>query len=427
MSDTKSNANKRKKKDKNQYLQKSNNPSSSHQNQDIEVSIIIPSHNRYPLNLLTLHSLEQQTFNLSKMEVIFINDASTDQTEENLNEYSPPYHLNYIHSQEKLGRARVRNLGVRSAKGSLLIFLDAEMITEPNFVENHYKYHQSKDNVILSGVMHSNAIYSCIFPEFSELKVNKIASLTKKNQVLNSRFNDFKYPCKEPFLLIEKCDITKKAFMDLAVNANPWFKLITRDFDADLEGFAFPWMAFLTGNVSLRKEFIEQAGLFDEDFFHYGYEDWELGYRLYKMGAKYIVSNEVITYHQEHPVGDSKWQEAIGNFGLFTVKHQDVDVLILGLELSRLVDLLTMSKVLNEYKLLVQSNPVRFQKFQENFITILETIVLLLNVDIRHINILGAAGFGTNDRKELHEEINHIKSQNKFTNLTYFLEKVIKS
>ncbi|MEH7501400.1 glycosyltransferase [Neobacillus drentensis] len=394
-------------------------------NQDIEVSIVIPSLNKYPLNLFTLFSLEHQTFNPSKMEVIFIDDASTDQTEEKLKGYSPPYHFKYIRNKKNLGRAKVRNLGIRSARGSILIFLDAEMITEPDFVEKHHKFHQSKNKLILSGAMHSKVIYSCIFPVFTQEEINKISTLTKNNQEIYSRIQDFKYPCEEPYPLLEKSDIAKKAFKDIGVQVYPWFQSITRNFAANLEGFTFPWMAFLTGNVSIRKEFIIQAGLFDEDFVQYGYEDWELGYRLYKMGAKYIVGNDLITYHQQHPVGERKWKEAINNLGLFISKHHDIDVLILGLEISGLADLLSMNKVLGEYKLLIQSYPEQFQKFEEKFIRILETIILLLQIDIRHINILGAAGFGSVDRKELQEDINSIKGLKKFSNLTYLLEKVM--
>ncbi|MFP5112183.1 glycosyltransferase [Bacillaceae bacterium C204] len=397
------------------------------ENGDIEVSIIIPSLNKYPLNLLTLFSLEYQTFNPSKMEVIFIDDASTDQTEEKVKGYKPPYHFKYIRNKKNLGRAKVRNLGIRSARGSILIFLDAEMITEPDFVERHHKLHQSKSKLIISGAMHSRVIHSCIFPEFTKKNINKISTISKNNKEIYSRINDFRYPCKEPYPLLEKKDIEKKVFKNLGVEVYPWFQLITRHFPADLEGFAFPWMAFLTGNVSIRKKFIIEAGLFDEDFVKYGYEDWEIGYRLYKMGAKYIVRNDLITYHQEHPVGVSKWKEAINNLGLFMKKHHDIDVLILGLEISGLADLLTMNKVLSEYKLLIQSYPELFLKFQEKFIRILETILLILQIDIRHINILGAAGFGTDDRKELQEDINSIKGLKKFTNLTSLLEKILNS
>lgn len=393
--------------------------------QDIEISIVIPSLNKYPLNLFTLYSLEHQTFNPSKMEVIFIDDASTDQTEEKLKGYTPPYHFKYIRNKKNLGRAKVRNLGIRSARGSILIFLDAEMITEPDFVEKHHKFHQSKNNLILSGAMHSKVIYTCIFPEFTREELNKISTLTKNNQEIYSRIQDFKYPSEEPYPLLEKSDIERKVFKDLGVQVFPWFQPITRKFNADFEGFAFPWMAFLTGNVSIRKEFIIQAGLFDEDFIQYGYEDWELGYRLYKLGAKYIAGNDLITYHQEHPIGESKWKEAVNNLGLFISKHHDIDVLILGLEISGLADLLTMNKVLREYKLLIQSYPERFQKFEEKFIRILETIVLMLQIDIRHKNILGAAGFGSVNRKELQEDISSIKGLKKFSNLTYLLEKIM--
>jgi GT2 family glycosyltransferase len=414
-------------KDVSSSKKKQNEKLQVNENQDIEVSIIIPSLNKYPLNLLTLFSLEYQTFNPSKMEVIFIDDASTDQTEEKVKGYKPPYHFKYIRNKKNLGRAKVRNLGIRSARGSILIFLDAEMITEPDFVERHHKLHQSKSKLIISGAMHSGVIHSCIFPEFTKKDINKISTISKNNKEIYSRINDFKYPCKEPYPLLEKKDIEKKVFKNLGVEVYPWFQLITRHFPADLEGFAFPWMAFLTGNVSIRKKFIIEAGLFDEDFVKYGYEDWEIGYRLYKMGAKYIVRNDLITYHQEHPVGESKWKEAINNLGLFMKKHHDIDVLILGLEISGLADLLTMNKVLTEYKLLIQSYPELFLKFQKKFIRILETILLILQIDIRHINILGAAGFGTDDRKELQEDINSIKGLKKFTNLTSLLEKILNS
>ncbi|MFJ5716273.1 glycosyltransferase family 2 protein [Neobacillus sp. NPDC093127] len=395
--------------------------------QDIEVSIIIPSQNRYPLNLFTLYSLELQTFNPDKMEVILIDDASTDQTKEKLLNYTPPYHFKYIFSNEKLGRAKGRNLGIRSARGRILIFLDAEMITEPDFVENHYNYHQSKDNVIVSGAMYTKALFSCIFPDFSKRKLNTIADLAKNNQEIYRRFQAYKTPFKEPYPLIEKSDITRKTFKDLAFKGYPWLQQITRNFDEKLTGFAFPWMVFITGNVSVCKDFIVQAGVFDGDFYHYGYEDWELGYRLNKLGAQYIVSEQLAAYHQEHPVGERKWRETIGNFGLFTIKHHDVEVLILGLELSGLTDLLMMNNILKEYTLLVQSNPERFQNLQEKFITILETIILFLEVDIRHINILGASGFDTDARKQLQEDINSIKVLNNYSNLTNFLEKIMKS
>lgn len=399
--------------------QKSNN------NQNIEVSIIIPSYNKYPLNLFTLYSLENQTFDPSKMEVIFIDDASTDQTEKELKNYNPPYHFTYIRSEQNIGRSKVRNLGINSSKGEILIFLDAEMITLPDFVNIQYQYHQSNKNVILSGAMYSKNVISCIFPEFNSKKLKRISELTENNAIINKRFKNYNESITTPYPLIDKTDIMNNNFDDLIVKPSSWFSTITRNFSEDLAGFQFPWMAFLTGNVSLRKELIMQAGLFDEDFVNYGYEDWELGYRLYLIGAKYIINDELITYHQEHPVGESKWKEAIENFNRFTSKHHDVDVLILGLELANFADLLTMNKILAEYKHLVENYPDQFKNFQKKFITILETIKLLLQIDIRHFNVLGASGFGSRKIKRLQKDIEKIKDLSRYEHLTKCIDKIL--
>ncbi|WP_051317278.1 glycosyltransferase family 2 protein [Ectobacillus panaciterrae] len=402
----------------------SQNSKEINKDHDIEVSVIIPSYNKYPLNLFTLYSLGKQTFNPSKMEVLFIDDASTDQTLRIFKNYHPPYHFRYIKCNRNLGRAKVRNIGIKSSRGKILIFLDAEMITEPEFVENHCKYHQLMGNLVLSGGMYYKAVYSCIFPEFNREQSEELSAMARNNQVLYERFANYQHSSTTPYPLLVKTDIDGQLYKELKVKTSSeyWYDTIIENFGAGLNGFHFPWMAFLTGNVSVRKELIEQVGPFDEDFVNYGYEDWELGYRLYKAGAKYLASNAIVTYHQEHPVGENRWKEAMRNYHLFTLKHPDVDVLILGLELARIADLLTMNKVLGEYKLLVQNYPNESLSFQEKFIKILETIVLLLKIDIRHINVLDAAGFDSDQKNELLSDIKKLKS---YKNLTYIVEKIM--
>ncbi|PEZ03716.1 glycosyl transferase family 2 [Bacillus sp. AFS018417] len=405
----------------------SRNKNERNKDYDIEVSIIIPSYNKYPLNLLTLYSLNNQTFDLSKMEVLFIDDASTDQTLQMVRKHHFSYHFKYIKCQRNLGRAKVRNVGMKYSRGKVLIFLDAEMIAEPEFVENHFNYHQSMDNLVLSGAMYYNAVYSCIFSEFSQEQIKEISTMAKNDRVLYDRIENYKHSnISAPYPLLERKDIDTKLYRELKVKtpSSHWYNTIQENFDAQLNGFHFPWMAFLTGNVSVRKKLIEQVGPFDKEFINYGYEDWELGYRLYKAGARYLVSNTVTAYHQEHPVGESRWKEATGNYHLFTLKHPDVDVLILGLELARITDLLMMNKVLGEYKLLVQNHPNDSLSFQKKFTEILETIALLLKIDIRHINILEAAGFDLEQKNELLSDINKIKKLRKYSNLVYVVEKI---
>ncbi len=60
--------------------------------------------------------------------------------------------------------------------------------------------------------------------------------------------------------------------------------------------------SFATGNSSVRKDFLLKAGLFDEDFNQYGWEDLELGHRLLALGLKKVKATDAIGYHYNPPV-----------------------------------------------------------------------------------------------------------------------------
>lgn len=58
---------------------------------------------------------------------------------------------------------------------------------------------------------------------------------------------------------------------------------------------------FWTSNVSVRKKYVEEVGLFDEDFLEYGWEDLELGWRLKKLGLERQVNEKAIVSHYKPP------------------------------------------------------------------------------------------------------------------------------
>lgn len=60
------------------------------------------------------------------------------------------------------------------------------------------------------------------------------------------------------------------------------------------------WSYFLSGNLSLRKQTLLEAGLFDENFKGYGWEDIELGYRLHEMKIPLYYLPSAVNYHR-HP------------------------------------------------------------------------------------------------------------------------------
>ena len=61
------------------------------------------------------------------------------------------------------------------------------------------------------------------------------------------------------------------------------------------------WLFFLTGNASVDRQALLDAGMFDENFVNYGHEDLELGYRLEQAGYGIWFDHRAVCYHW-HPV-----------------------------------------------------------------------------------------------------------------------------
>jgi GT2 family glycosyltransferase len=62
-------------------------------------------------------------------------------------------------------------------------------------------------------------------------------------------------------------------------------------------GEPVPFKCFATGNASVRRDRLLQAGLFDEEFTAYGGEDLELGYRLHLQGARFRFLAKGLAHH----------------------------------------------------------------------------------------------------------------------------------
>ena len=96
------------------------------------VSVIIPSYNEERDIEKCLISLQQQTY--PDLEIIVIDDGSVDATLENIKKFSVKL-LNQSHQ----GPAIARNLGASKAKGEILVFVDADMTFDKDFIKNLIK------------------------------------------------------------------------------------------------------------------------------------------------------------------------------------------------------------------------------------------------------------------------------------------------
>lgn len=100
----------------------------------MKISIIIPTYNEENVILSCLKSLSKQS--IKDFELIIVDDGSSDSTVQKINPSAfEKYFSLKILTQKHLGAGAGRNLGARSAKGDILVFVDADMTFDRNFLK----------------------------------------------------------------------------------------------------------------------------------------------------------------------------------------------------------------------------------------------------------------------------------------------------
>src|ERR1017187_8226572 len=94
------------------------------------VSAIIATYNRAYIVCEAVESILNQTY--KNIEVIVVDDGSTDNTQEILKQYGGRIHVIY---QKNSGPAAARNRGIRESRGEIISFLDSDDLWLPTFVE----------------------------------------------------------------------------------------------------------------------------------------------------------------------------------------------------------------------------------------------------------------------------------------------------
>ena len=106
------------------------------------LSAIIPVYNVEDYLNECLDSVTSQT--LEDMEIICIDDGSTDNSPDILKEYSKKDKRIKIITKENGGQATARNLGIKEAQGEYIAFVDSDDFIEPTMFEKLYT--KAKDN-----------------------------------------------------------------------------------------------------------------------------------------------------------------------------------------------------------------------------------------------------------------------------------------
>jgi glycosyltransferase involved in cell wall biosynthesis len=97
-------------------------------------SVVVPTHNRAGLILKTLNTVLSQTH--PRYEVVVVDDASTDKTEQILEPLIRAEKIRYIKHDQNYERAQSRNTGMENAGGDFLTFLDSDDLMYPTNLED---------------------------------------------------------------------------------------------------------------------------------------------------------------------------------------------------------------------------------------------------------------------------------------------------
>lgn len=257
----------------------------------VDVSVIIPTYNRENILMPTISLLlNQQGVSGINYEIVIV-DSGNDSTETTLKDNFTDSRICYKKFASMKNRSFLRNMGADIANGEVLIFLDNDMMVTPEFIESHYNGHKDKKNIVLLGKRKS----LCEF-DLTILPKEVVSSNSDMLEFL-PHYKDV----RDPFLV---------------------------DINKDVSECETPWMFLYSHNFSLSKNMFDKVNGFDLDFGEsWGYEDLELGYRLFIKGAEFHVDENIIAYHQPH-LEQSKTEQfyALTNQKLFYVLHPCFEV-----------------------------------------------------------------------------------------------------
>ncbi|EPL9129563.1 glycosyltransferase [Escherichia coli] len=250
------------------------------------LSIVIPTYNRAKILAITLACLCNQK-TIYDYEVIVADDGSKENIEEIVREFESLLNIKYVRQKDYgYQLCTVRNLGLRAAKYNYVAILDCDMAPNPLWVQSYMELLAVDDNVALIGPRKYIDTSKHTYLDFLSQKslINEIPEIITNNQVAGK--------------------VEQNKSVDWRIEH---FKNTD-----NLRLCNTPFRFFSGGNVAFAKKWLFRAGWFDEEFTHWGGEDNEFGYRLYREGCYFRSVEGAMAYHQEPPGKENETDRAAG-------------------------------------------------------------------------------------------------------------------
>ncbi len=237
-------------------------------------SVVVPTFERPDTLLRVLDALASQV-SPPDFEVVVVDDGSADETPARLSAYRPAYPFRFF-LQKNSGPAAARNRGIEEALGRFILFLGDDTVPESKLLSVHARAHEEASH--------------------ASVAVLGYTTWPRDRRVTPFLHHINEYGLQFGYGLIEDPD-------------------------------SVPFNFFYTSNISLERERLRKAGLFDTSFPHAAWEDIEMAYRLIRSGLKIVYRPEAVARHHHDITFQSfrKRQERSGEAAaIFYRKHPEL-------------------------------------------------------------------------------------------------------
>jgi len=189
------------------------------------VSVIIPTYNRAYCVTAAIDSVLHQTY--KDVEIIVVDDGSTDNTQEVLSPYIKSGKIHYIR-QQNAGVSAARNAGIRWAKGEWIACLDSDDQWLPNKLQRQMKV-----------VDYSPVELGCVFCNIAyEYPIGKASNSFENAFFLPSHAQGICYNMSSilmtRFLMFNQCAIIQKKYIEAVGGYDERLKIL-EDYDLALK------------------------------------------------------------------------------------------------------------------------------------------------------------------------------------------------
>lgn len=285
----------------------------------LKASIIIPSYNARERLYLNLVALNCQSYDDDDVEVVVIDNGSNDNTMEMLKCFELKYPMKAIRIEQNRGIAYGRNEGILNSEGEILIFHDSDMIASRDFIKQHIDAHEQPGMVVCG--LFWKRIFTYYYKNLTENQIINFNRVREKLGLQRLSIYWDAYPLINEEL-VKSEDLLPYSF-DLDFGFIDDLKEIIRQYGRNFTEYYLPWRFCITNNLSVERQRVMDVGMFDTNIVRYGYEDYDLGVRLYKSGCKFVMADHILSLHQEHPA-NYRSDDLIVNINLMCNKYNNI-------------------------------------------------------------------------------------------------------